>query len=157
MLKISKIRSLMHCRSNLNLRKQNKQSKQPTNLLGIWAAVKVQIMQIQNWGWNSCEDQFSEKNSVIQLFFLCTVFIMTFDETGDLVTPVLGTFQKTLTSRRSLGGKKKIEKHFANYTSTLAWLDINLTPFWNCQKFWKKCACDAKKSNETLKHNSFII
>jgi hypothetical protein len=54
---------------------------------------------------------------------------MTFDETGDLVTPVLGTFQKTLTSRRSLGGKKKIEKHFANYTSTLAWLDINLTPF----------------------------
>ncbi len=37
-------------------------------------------------------------NSQTIAFFLCTVFIMTFDETGDLVTPVLGTFQKTLTS-----------------------------------------------------------
>jgi hypothetical protein len=60
--------------------------------LGIWAAVKVQIMQIQNWGWNSCEDQFSEKKSLIQFFFSCTVFIMTFDETGDLVTPSFGYF-----------------------------------------------------------------
>lgn len=33
--------------------------------------------------------------------------------------------------------KREIEKHFAlaNYTSALAWLDINLTPFLNCQKF----------------------
>lgn len=51
----------------------SKTNNQPTNLLG-WAAVKVEVMQIQNWAWNSCEDQFSEKNSVIQLFFLVYCF-----------------------------------------------------------------------------------